>query len=380
MTSRSSKHTSQGSDESERLLVVGGRQRGNALDVDEWHAYEKAIIAEIDLKNESAKVVVEYETPSELCCDDQPAIVFKAGDLSDDGKTLLVCTQTEIIEFSTEHWKPIFHFSHPTFNDLHHACFSRSDSNQTDLKRILITNTGLDQVLSIRKLESGSAEIEWSKSVTPDPTWERFDRDTDYRKVATTKPHFAHPNFVFQTRGKTFATRFHQQDAINIATGETVLKIEAGNPHDGIVRSQKTSDSDDQDQTNIGLTSNDSTQVFFTTTNGSIVGYDLNSGKEAVRIDLNSIENDSKLLGWCRGLCFENNHSVWVGFSRIRPTWLRKNISWIKQGFQTKGQYGTLPTRIVNYNLQDHSARKFFDLEQIGMNAVFGIYAIPTKD
>ena len=216
---------------------MGGRQRRNAIDVDEWHAYEKAIIAEIDLKDDSAKVVVEYETPKELCSDNQPAIVFKAGDLSGDGKSLLVCTQTEIIEFSTESWNSVFHYSHSSFNDLHHACYDRTDS-----ARILVANTGLDQVVAIRK-NGSTAELEWSKSVTLEPTWDRFDPKTDYRTVATTKPHFSHPNFVFQADGRIFATRFHQQDVIDIATAESFLKIEAGNPHDGIVRPQRVVDS-----------------------------------------------------------------------------------------------------------------------------------------
>ncbi len=356
-----------------RLLVVGGRQRRNAIGVDEWHAYEKAIIAEIDLRDDSLKVVVEYETPNELCCDHQPAIVFKAGDLSDDGKSLLVCTQTEVIEFSTENWDSVFHFSHPSFNDLHHACYDRGDSG-----RILLANTGLDQVVAIRK-NGSTAEIEWSKSVTPEPTWERFDPKADYRKVATTKPHYSHPNFIFQAAGRIFATRFHQQDVIDIETAEPVLKIEAGNPHDGIVRRQSVVESVKEILTNDNQLANEKTRVYFTTTNGSIVGYDLDTRQETCRVDLTAIEDNSELLGWCRGLCFETNELVWAGFSRIRPTWLRKNISWIKQGFQAKGQYGTRPTRIVNYNLHDQTVRKHFDLEPIGMNAVFGIYMLSSN-
>ncbi len=352
---------------------MGGRQRRNAIDVDEWHAYEKAIIAEIDLKDDSAKVVVEYETPKELCSDNQPAIVFKAGDLSGDGKSLLVCTQTEIIEFSTESWNSVFHYSHSSFNDLHHACYDRTDS-----ARILVANTGLDQVVAIRK-NGSTAELEWSKSVTLEPTWDRFDPKTDYRTVATTKPHFSHPNFVFQADGRIFATRFHQQDVIDIATAESVLKIEAGNPHDGIVRPQRVVDSFKETPLDDNQSASESAVVYFTTTNGSIVGYDLDSGQETCRVDLKSIEGNSELLGWCRGLCFETNELVWAGFSRIRPTWLRKNISWIKQGFQAKGQYGTRPTRIVNYNLLDQTVRKSFDLESIGINAVFGIYTLPTN-
>ena len=66
------------------LIVVGGRQRKNALDLDEWHTYETAIIAVVDTTTGKAEIVVEYQSPPEVCTANQPAIVFKAGDRRKD--------------------------------------------------------------------------------------------------------------------------------------------------------------------------------------------------------------------------------------------------------------------------------------------------------
>lgn len=331
-----------------RLLIVGGRQRKKALDLDEWQAYEKAVILKIDLDSFSIDTVLEHETPPALCAEQNPAIVFKAGDLDEKNHRLIVCTQTEILEFDTLSWQQTFSFSHASFNDVHHVCYQDQD-------HLLVANTGLDQILQIaidRENHSFSKIAqEWPTGKTA--TWDRFDPKIDYRKVPTTKPHESHPNFVFCHGGRVYATRFHQKDAIDVEQKESTFDIEAGNPHDGIV---------------------DGHTVIFTTTNGMIVDFDLESGKRTRTVDLNSISSQGQLLGWCRGIRPVHPQSCWIGFSRIRPTWLRKNLSWIKQGFRTKGEYGTEPTRVAEYDLENRSLIRELDLEKEGMNAVFGIY------
>lgn len=334
--------------QNQTILVSGGRQRAKALDLQEWQAYQSGVIVAVDSQTLEPVKVVEYQTPSPYCPDRLPSIVFKAGDLSKDGKQLLVCTQTEILEFDTRSWENSFHFSHPTFNDLHHVCYQGDDN-------LLVANTGLDQVIKIRRnQENGHAgEIveTWSTGTTP--TWEKFDPAIDYRKRSTTKPHECHPNFVFSHRGKNFATRFHQQDAVDLSQPDFQIKIGAGNPHDGLVREN---------------------HVTFTTTNGHVCVFDLESGNELSRINLNSINESEQQLGWCRGICYESDFSAWVGFSRIRPTRFRQNLSWIKQGFKSRGEYGTRPTRIAKYDLQQKKIVHEIDLEKVGLNAVFGIY------
>ncbi|MEC9091714.1 MAG: hypothetical protein VX438_03340 [Planctomycetota bacterium] len=330
------------------ILVSGGRQRQKALDLPEWQAYECGVIVAVDGQTLKPINVVEYQTPPQYCSDQLPSIVFKAGDLSKDSRHLLVCTQTEILEYDTRSWEIVFHYTHPSFNDLHHVCYQGEDT-------VLVANTGLDQILKLRRQpqKEPAVEIVESWSTGSKPTWEKFDLTTDYRKISTTKPHETHPNFIFSHRGKHYATRFHQQDALDLHEPEFQIKIAAGNPHDGVVRAGR---------------------VTFTTTNGNVCVFELESGNELSRINLNSIHNPGGQLGWCRGLCHENDSWAWVGFSRIRPTRFRQNLSWIKQGFKSKGTYGTRPTRIAKYDLQEQILLQEVDLETVGVNAIFGIY------
>ena len=53
-------------------------------------------------------------------------------------------------------------------------------------------------------------------SVLGGSPWDRFSPDVDYRKVPTTKPHRAHPNFIFFLDGKPWVTRFNQRDAVPV--------------------------------------------------------------------------------------------------------------------------------------------------------------------
>ncbi len=340
-----------------KIIVVGGRQRRKALDLDEWHAYEFGVIASVDRETLEVEVVVEYQTPPDFCADEKPSIVFKAGDYCANRHAIVLCTQTEIIEYDVRNWTQSFYYSHPSFNDLHHACYDQTTSESR--QRLLVANTGLDQVIQIEQdktqWENSAIVNQWTTGTVP--TWDKYDSTIDYRKVATTKPHESHPNYVFQRGEHFFATRFHQQDAMDLQRQQPVFQIPTGNPHDGIVRDEN---------------------VFFTTTNGHVVRCVFDDPPEIKNFDLNLISRHNELLGWCRGLCFENNTHAWVGFSRIRPTWIRKNLSWIKQGFQSKGEYGTRPTRIALYDLEAGRLLQEVGLEPAGINAVFAISCLES--
>ena len=338
---------------SSRMIIVGGRQRKGAIDKDEWHAYESAVILCLDPATGELQSKIEYSSPAEVCPDSQPAIVFKAGDLHPEKNRLLLCTQTEILEYDTNDWSQTFYYSHRSFNDLHHACYSDSD-------RILIANTGLDQVveLQLNRDQNSESSILQSWSFGASETWNQFDQSIDYRKVASTKPHHAHPNFIFKFQNKTFVTRFHQKDAIALDDPNLTFPITIGNPHDGIV----TSD-----------------QVVFTTTDGNVVMFNAANQPAAGIIDLNAITASKDKLGWCRGIAFEDPQTIWVGFSRFRPTLHRKYLSkkylkWLKKRFKSGGSYGSMPTRVAKYDITSKRLLKQIDLEQHGLNCVFGIY------
>lgn len=328
------------------MIVVGGRQRAGAIDLDEWHAYEAALIVIVDPESNRMEVMVEYVSPPEVCAADQPSIVFKAGQRR--GDRLLVCTQTELIEFNCRTWQRTRYLTHPWFNDVHHVCYG-------DDHCWMVADTGLDLVLKVDL--NGQVVDSWNVGETP--TWDRFDRDVDYRLVATTKPHEAHHNYVCQVGGEWWATRYQYQDAVRIDDLTQRMLIPPGHPHDGQVI--------------------DGGDLVFTTTNGHVVRMNASSLQQAECFDLNVNSHPANQLGWCRGISFDQPHFAWVGFSRLRPAWVRKYLSWIKQGFQHRGTYGTQPTRIALYDLSGPTLVREINLESIGMNAVFDICPLYDK-
>lgn len=336
-----------------QLLVVGGRQRRGAVGRQEWQAYDQARVVRVDSESGEAELLWTYEAPREICAPGDASQVFKAGFL--DGRNLWLVTLTDVSVWDCHTRSRVEHWSHPWFNDLHHA-------RPWGDNAWVVANTGLDQVL---KLDYGGNVIEqWS--VGEQPTWKRFDEHTDYRKVATTKPHETHPNYLFVMGDDLWVTRFHPQDALCLTRDCSPISLSKGGPHDGV----EVEDA-----------------IGFTTVNGYVglcprTGVDVQEGpSEPVRWTklLPQTSND-ELLGWCRGLHCISSREAWVGFSRLRPTRFRSHVSWVKHGFKTVGLHGTRPTRIARYDLTGGHCLQEIDLESVEMNAIFGIYPWDSSD
>ena len=116
-------------------------------------------------------------------------------------------------------------------------------------------------------------------------------------------------------------------------------------------------------------------RLVFTSVDGHVISFDTETGEKR-DLDLNRLlePGDDRPLGWCRGLLTdEDARRAWVGFSRIRQTKLRKNLSWIRNGFRER-----LPTRIALYDLERPARLREIDLEPAGINAVFSIHGAPV--
>jgi hypothetical protein len=233
----------------------------------------------------------------------------------------------------------------PCFNDLHHVAVAPDG-------RLYVAVTGLDAVAEL----APDGVLLNLHSVTGKPVWERFSKTTDYRRVATTKPHQSHPNFVFFRDGKPWVTRFVQRDAMPLygeAGARDSFALGEEGVHDGHV---------------------DGGSIFFTAVNGLVLRADLVSGKMQ-RFDLNQAQGpyEDRPLGWCRGI-LPLGEEVWVGFSRIRYTALRQNIDWVRRGFRNIDRLPPAPTRIARYDLGNNALVDEVDLEPAGMNTVFSIH------
>jgi hypothetical protein len=321
------------------LYISGGRQRRQLVgDTDpEWTLYDRARIIRLNTESLRSETLVDYETPPEARPARDYSILFKQGTL--DGRTLYVCTSTEVLVFQVPEFLQSGYVSLPCFNDLHHVCPSRAGS-------LLVANTGLDTVVECTL--AGEAVRYWS--VLGGDPWERFSKTVDYRKVATTKPHQAHPNFVFHLDGEYWVTRARHKDAVSLTTPGRRIGVGGETVHDGLV-------------------SGDS--IYFTMVDGHVVIVDRHDLTVKQTVDLNDIvSRPGAVLGWCRGLCLLDHRLAWVGFTRVRKTKFRENLLWVKHGFRDLHT----PTHIALYDLEARRCLQEINLEDHGLNVVFGLF------
>jgi hypothetical protein len=323
-----------------RLYVAGGRQRTLRTMADagqHWYEYQKGVIVDLDTATRRASLPVEYVSPPEACPPEAPAILFKSGTLV--GDRLYLCTQTEVLVYRVPDFALESYVSLPMFNDVHHV-------RPTPDGNLLVANTGLDMVVEM----TPEGEVRQIWNVLGEDPWARFSRDVDYRLVKTTKPHHAHPNYVFYIGEEPWATRFEQRDAISLLDPGRRIEIGLERVHDGYVANDL---------------------VYFTTVNGMVAVADTRTLQVLEVIDLTHAHPADMLLGWARGI-YVDGDQMWVGFSRIRPTKFRENVGWVLRGL--KRDFGT---HIGCYDLRTRESLGQVRLEEFGLDAVFGIYPAP---
>jgi hypothetical protein len=326
------------------LFVLGARQRNLLFREEaEWDLYEAALILKLDTKSGAVHTCVEYKTPPEARAGEYSSTVFKSGTLV--GDVLYTCTSTEVLVFELPDFTRIGYVSLPCFNDLHHVA-PASDGSW------LAAVTGLDMV--VKFTPEGEVLTGWT--VLPEPLWSRFSQATDYRKVASTKPHKSHPNFVFELDGEIWATRFRQRDAICLNDPTKRIDIAVQSPHDGLVCGER---------------------IYFTSVDGRVIIANRRNLQVEKIVDLKEINGQQTLLGWCRGLLPVDERQVWVGFTRIRKTRFRENVLWVRNVFREGMR--EKPTHIALYDLVEMRCVEEFDLESHGMNIVFSIFPVSRE-
>jgi hypothetical protein len=324
------------------LFIVGGQEKERAPYQKTWQKYQKGVIVRVDLAAGRAERVLEYVSPPETYADDAGAsISFGAATLRDNH--LYVCTKTEVLTYLFPAFKQIGYISLPCFNDVHHVRPSNTGT-------LLVVSTGLDLVVEVTP--EGEVVREWN--VLGQDPWARFSKEVDYRKVATTKPHQSHPNYVFQLGDDIWVTRFEQHDAVCLTRPGSRFEIGVEKPHDGILYNGR---------------------LYFTIVSGYIVVIDAASGKVEKVFNLNQMgRGDKAALGWCRGLKVVDDNRVIVGFSRLRATKFKENIRWVKYITGFAETLGYLPTRVAHYDLEKGKLLWEFELEAFGLNTVFSIH------
>ena len=325
------------------LYLVGGQSKKNASRLPIHEGHEQGIILTLSENGEYLGTVAAYKSPPEVC-PATPNVLFKAASLRDD--RMYVCTDTEVLIYRVPEFTVETHISLPVFNDLHHVTPSPTGS-------LLVASTGLDAIFEI-SLE-GEILHEWE--LFGGDLWRRFDRYTDYRRIATTKPHQAHPNFVFLKDDEVWVTRCDQYDAIRLVPSPGRIPIEVELPHDGIVFGEK---------------------VYFTTVDGHVVRADFGRSQVDAVYNLDDAYQTKTPLGWCRGLKVLDEERVIVGFSRLRPTVSVEKVAWVRRKLHENlglGSGGWLspPTRVACIDLAQKKVLWETNVERYGLNAVFSI-------
>jgi hypothetical protein len=319
------------------LYVIGGRQRvprSIRHGQQNWQGYDRGLVVGVDTSTQTAQARLEYETPPQARADDDGAISFQAG--TREGDRLYVCTETEVLVYGLPRFELLGYVSLPWFNDVHHV-------RPTPDGALLVASAGLELVLEVTL--DGEVRRMWN--VLGEDPWERFDRSLDYRKLGSTKPHRAHPNFVFYIGDEIWATRFQQGDAVCLTTPGQSFQISERRIHDGVLHDGR---------------------LYFTIVDGTVVVIDAQTFETVETHDLNSYHGDrSAVLGWCRGVLVDGDR-LWVGFSRIRPTRFRENVGWAARGFK----HG-LPAHIACYDLARGTCITEIELEGAGLSAVYSI-------
>ena len=325
-----------------KLYLTGGElRRSTFFKLEEWQSSQKAVILELDLDTKSSRSFVEYVSPPEVRAPELPAILFKSATLH--GGKLYACTSTEVLVYSVPDFRLLHYVALPCFNDLHHVC-------PTPQGTMLVVVTGLDMVVEVTC--DGKLLREWSVLQGTNP-WARFSRDIDYRRVPTTKPHHSHPNYAFQLDDEVWVTRFEQRDAISLTHPGRRIDIAVQRPHDGHVLGNS---------------------IYFTTVDGHIVVANRKTLKVETVYDLNAMTMNRETqqpLGWCRGLAVVDDRHFWVGFTRVRPTRFRENLTWLR----TAGTSDELllPTHLSLYDLHRGREVDQIPLEPHGLGIVFSL-------
>jgi len=325
----------------QEYLVIGGQQR-NARSLGEreegWYKFQRGVMLSARPEPLAVLQLLDYVSPPEVCAPDEPAILFKSGTVV--GDRLYACTQTEVLVYQLPDLTLVEYASAPCFNDVHHV-------HPTPHGSLLVAISGLDGVVDVS--HSGEVLQEWS--TMGGTIWDRFSPDVDYRRIASTKPHQSHPNQVFYIDDEPWVTRFEQRDAVSLRDPKRRIAIDIERVHDGAVVDR---------------------HVYFTTVNGHIVVANVDTLVVEDIFDINPLYPDDVLLGWCRGIHVDGD-IAWVGFSRLRLTAVRENLSWVRNRFRRH-----LATRIACINLRTYAVIAEIDVQAHGLDAVFSIHPFPT--
>jgi len=307
----------------------------------EGFRYNGAVVQFINWENKQVDNEIKYLSPVENIGMGL-SMMFKGAYRS--GEDLWIVTNTEVLQYEMTNNKLVSVFSDPSFNDLHGVYVNNEE--------IYICNTGLEIVQCMNT--KGEITNQWN--IAEYPTWDRFDKEVDYRKIATTKPHEVHINHIFNLDGEMWVNLGSQRKAQSLDNKDRIIDLDSMFGvdekvlcHDGLVKGDF---------------------IYFTSVNGSLVIVSKQTLKVEERIDLNKSANLNKVIGWTRG-CEVIGTKAYIGVSKMRHSKFKDYTKWI-----VKGDKVSLPSSILEVDLLTKDIVDIYEIENHSGAGVYSIIAV----
>ncbi len=323
-----------------KLLVAGGRLRPGGFELGDGKYYDKATLMLLDLETGVYEELLSKSEGNEHYPDEHPNLQYTAPCL--EGDVLWLPTDTEIYKYQLPDLQLLERFSHPCFQNLHSVHIFGDE--------LVTTSTGLDNVVVLDKHSGEVKEIINTEGEGKSP-WHRFNEETDYRLVHSTRPHHTHPNYVFKLENDYWVTRCKQEDALNLRDQTQMMDVgQQGriSIHDGIWWNGS---------------------LVFTRVDGFVVICDPKTRTVLDKHD--PFENErNRPLGWSRGLYIEND-IFYIGYSKLRKTKLKSKLKYLTKGnFKFTTGNNSL---IVAYDMKNQKVLRIYESEDNMIDAIYGI-------
>jgi hypothetical protein len=320
------------------LLITGGCLRPDGFELGEGKYYGKAGLLKLDLNSGQFNTLLSKADGGKNYPAEHPNQQFTAACL--DGDTLWLPTDTEIYQYQLPDLKQLKCFSHPCFHNIHSVHLFNNE--------LVVTATGIDNIVVLCPETGEIKRIVNTEGKTP---WHRFDPQTDYRLIHSTRPHDSHPNYVFKLENKLWVTRCTHDDAVcldDVTDRIDVAHQDEMSVHDGIWWHDK---------------------LVFTRVDGYLVIVDPKTRNVIEKHDPFANERN-RPLGWCRGLLVDGD-IFYIGYSKLRKTRLMSKLKFISQG-NFKYMDGN-EALVVAYDMATKKVINTYAIPAGMLDAVYGI-------
>lgn len=321
-----------------KILITGGVERENGFELGQGKFYKAGKLFSLNLENDNYQEHICFDQANENYPEEHPNLLFTAACYDDD--LIWIPTHGEVIAYRLHDWKIIRRFSIPLFNNNHSVIMLDN--------KLYVTATGTDMVVIMDKDVGKSIEC---INIEGKDIWHRFEKQIDYRKIHSTKPHQGHPNYVFKLKDEIWVTRCGFEDAACLTDVKKNIKVTNDKEmsiHDGFVYEN---------------------DIYFTSVDGHILVADQKSLKIKNIYNLNKgVDRINK--GWCRGLYIEDG-LAYVGFSKIRKTRNARRLEWLKKSIKRNNE--NLDSAVVVFDLNKQVKIKEIAFEEGVLDAIYSI-------